>query len=585
MSEPGSDLSIEQVKALAPGISLIEAGPGSGKTRTVVARFRQQAAGNRGVALFSFTNAAVNVARARCASTPQILDSPDFVGTFDRFFHRYVVTPAEMRAGRGQPQYFASWDDLPDHLSAVRPSGGGVGVRLCKWLHLGDDIFRLDESKLNHHEQQMWDNLSPYSQGQIRDLGASRIRSLLGRQIYDTASARLLAVGYLQAESRLTKLALRFKEVIVDEFQDCDVVEHQLLNALAGAGVHVVAVADPDQAIYEFRQVGAAAYQRYRATVPASKTAVLSTCYRSTPAICALATALRSESASSITSHLPATTPCPPIQVVVGTGTRAGAAASKLVSRHQIPYESTRIIAHKRMDARALASPGNRAGAGNSTMGQVIEAVADLIGSVDIRLRRSAMTRLEKAFLGLVNWPDDGQPDTRQSQLESLGMTEDQLRIIARRIVDSSQGWTDARAATDQVRSVVSDASRRLGVSLVPTLGRKLAKPQGSVWAYWLARSADAPTVVASRIKWTHVHAVKGDEFDAVIYALPSRALGGSHVVDDWQNGVGTEARRVLYVGVTRARSLAILVTPPGRLAQLEQVLRRDGVPYELTRA
>lgn len=54
-------------------------------------------------------------------------------------------------------------------------------------------------------------------------------------------------------------------------------------------------------------------------------------------------------------------------------------------------------------------------------------------------------------------------------------------------------------------------------------------------------------------------------------------------MIDDWQNGRATEARRVLYVGVTRARRLVVLVTPPGRRAQLEQILNRDGISYELT--
>lgn len=576
-------LSTEQLAALGLEISLIEAGPGSGKTRTVVARFLEQSARGQSVALLSFTNAAIGVARARCAGAPNVLEAPNFVGTFDRFFHRYVVTPAGMRSGGTQPRYFASWDDLPDHLSVVRPVGGGVGIRLSMWSQLDDGTIQLDASKLNHQERQMWNALSDYPQRQLRAAGASRVRSLLGQGIYDTTSARRLALAELQSGAWARRLARRFGELIVDEFQDCDDVEHRLLGALAAAGMHVVAVADPDQAIYEFRQIGAAVYGRYRASVPAEAIAVLSTCYRSTPAICALATKLRCESTDVITSHQPLSEDFPLIQVVVGTGTRAGAAAARLVSRFGIPYESTRVLSHRRSEARSLAHTGSRSSAGNSTMGHVIKAVSDLTGSVDSRVRRSAMGRLESIFVELVDWPNGEQPDTRDAELLSLGATADQLRIVARRIVDSSRGWADARTAADSVKRVISEAAAQMGVNLIPTLGRRVAKPQPAVWAYWLARAATSSSMSGSHIKWTNVHAVKGEEFEAVVYALPTMASGGSHVIDDWQNGRATEARRVLYVGVTRARRLVILVTPPGRRGQLEQILDRDGISYELT--
>ena len=50
----------------------------------------------------------------------------------------------------------------------------------------------------------------------------------------------------------------------MDEFQDCDRVEHELLAALYRSGMGVVTVADPDQAIYEFRQSATDLYERYR---------------------------------------------------------------------------------------------------------------------------------------------------------------------------------------------------------------------------------------------------------------------------------------------------------------------------------
>jgi superfamily I DNA/RNA helicase len=69
MSSPslrGEKLSDEQALALRPAVRHIEAGPGAGKTTTLVARFRERAVSlDAGIALLSFTNAAVDVARSR----------------------------------------------------------------------------------------------------------------------------------------------------------------------------------------------------------------------------------------------------------------------------------------------------------------------------------------------------------------------------------------------------------------------------------------------------------------------------------------------------------------------------------------
>src|SRR5262245_52092121 len=78
-----------------PGSVLVEACPGAGKTQCIVERFVQRpgADARRGVALLSFTNAAINEARVRCAERSDLLAAPNFVGTIDSFINRYIVSP------------------------------------------------------------------------------------------------------------------------------------------------------------------------------------------------------------------------------------------------------------------------------------------------------------------------------------------------------------------------------------------------------------------------------------------------------------------------------------------------------------
>ncbi|MDR2374130.1 MAG: ATP-binding domain-containing protein [Bifidobacteriaceae bacterium] len=111
----------------------------------------------------------------------------------------------------------------------------------------------------------------------------------------------------------------------------------------------------------------------------------------------------------------------------------------------------------------------------------------------------------------------------------------------------------------------------------------QLKKVRG-VWERWQPHLSSATsTGDADAIRWTRIRAVKGAEFEAVVVALPSKARGGRHVLDDWQNGENTEARRVLYVGVSRAKKLVVLVVSPSGEEQLTSILQSRGVPFEIT--
>ena len=562
----------------------IEAGPGTGKTRTIVARFRQQVSTDHGVALLSFTNAAVNVARTRCLDAPHLLESPNFVGTFDGFFHRYVVTPTVVRTTAIVPRYLSSWDDLPDHLGIVRLLPGS-GIRLSRWVRDGDGEVRLSEDQLSLRERQFLGALNAGAGARIRDAGQTRIQGLLKSRIYSADEARRVALEALTSPNLdlHTKLALRFGEVIVDEFQDCDELEHELLAALRTDGIRIVTVADPDQAIYEFRRVDPESYRRHVAALEQRELATLETSYRSTPAICKLVTSLRAASDLDVVSNLAADNSCPKIQVVVGSGINAGATAARLVRSVGIAASETKIIAHRKQDARKLARAGNQPPASVATINTILTAVLDVRGGADARTRHAAVTRLEHTILQLIEWGADGAPPSRSEQLEDLGITGDQLRILVSRLVTASRDWDDAGRCATQIRSIIKDGTSTFAREPISTLGNRLAKPNNAVWGFWVSRTQALPLEEVEAVRWSHVHAVKGDEFDAVIYALPARAVAGRHVLDDWEDGMNTEARRVLYVGVSRARSFAALVVPNSRRDQLQRILDRDGVSYDIT--
>ncbi|MDR1187381.1 MAG: ATP-dependent helicase [Bifidobacteriaceae bacterium] len=581
--EAAATLSPGQKAALEGRVRLVEAGPGSGKTRTVVARFAQAAQGPKAAALLSFTNAAVDAARSRLASAPRLVEAPNFVGTFDQFFHRYVVTPYVCQTADCSPRYVQSWDDLPDHLSRVRPDGGGAGFPLTRFSQNQDGDRQLDESRLRRTESIAWGNLTLWTRNALNEMASEQVRVLLGAHLYDTDSAREQALAVLSdpQSSFLGRLATRFGEVIVDEFQDCDNLEHELLGMLTGAGINVVAVADPDQAIYEFRRATPTTYNQFRAKLPQDSIAALTTCYRSAPAICSLASSLRAAGTCGIDPDPGHEGGAAAVRIVVGTGAKAGDAAAAAVHAAGIGVADTRIVAHKRSDARALSRQGNVSEKGGSRMEGLLASLAVLRGTADARQRLRAIRRIEGVLLDLLGSSGRG-PQTRDDQLDALGLSADQVRMVVGKLLAESGGWSDGSACRGAAVDAVKNLLALAGIDPPGRLGSSLPLRE-DVWKRWAPTLADAAaTTDANRVACTHVHAVKGAEFDAVILALPTRAQGDTHVLDDWESGANTEQRRVLYVGASRAKKLVVLVVGPKREGQLIRILERDGVPFEM---
>ncbi|MDN3461061.1 ATP-dependent helicase [Rhodococcus sp. APC 3903] len=582
---PESDgLSTEQIAALAPGIHLIEAGPGSGKTRTVVARFRQGTLDGRSVALLSFTNAAVDVAKSRCRDDPTLMEAPNFIGTFDQYFHRYVLTPDIRRRFGITPRYMSSWDDLPHHIALVRPSSGGSGIRLSCFAR-EDEAWAVDEARLNRSEEHFWNTLTPWRRSQVNEEATKRIAGLHHSCIFDTTESRSRALHALQEPDSiyLGRLKRRFGEIIVDEFQDCDGVEHQLLGLLRSAGINVVAVADPDQAIYEFRQSSTGIYQQYRDSLAVTAIASLTTCYRSTPAICSLTSALRTVGLGELQPDPNHEGGASHIHVVVGSGVEAGSAALKLIRQQGITARQTRVIAHRRSDARALIRAGKQPPRGMSHMESLLVPVVELRSGVDARGRLNSVKRIEAFILNQFDWPSDGTADTSDQQLKHLDLAPEHIRITASKLVSTSRFWSDKKACSAAVRAHLEELANDRPINLAPRLGHRLVVPD-KVWTFWESQTEGLiPDIHLDAIRWAHVHSVKGAEFDGVVYAIPPKATKNKHVLDDWEQEANSELRRVFYVGASRAGKMLVLVVPKTRHKQLTALLTSTGVLHTIT--
>lgn len=584
MTRDPHPLTEEQRAALAPEVQLIEAGPGTGKTKTIVARYRQQAQTRAGIALLSFTNAAVNVARSRCVDDPALVEPPNFIGTFDQFLHRYVVTPAVRRSARQAPTYVHSWDDLAAHLSSVRLRAG-TAIRLSLFSDDAAGAWSVNASQFNRSEKYLWDKMATDDQSRMIAIAASRINSLRRSHVYNAHEARRLALDLIQKNTDhvRTMLARRFHEVIVDEFQDCDDVEYSVLALFRGEGINVVTVADPDQAIYEFRQnnSGSDLYKKFRTSLDKTQIVSLTTSFRSTPAICALVSSLRAVGTDALNSASGDIVAPSGIHVVVGTGVGAGAAALHLVRQNGVASAQTRVVAHRRSDARSLTQAGNQPPHKASNMEKLLAPLAEFRAGADARVRLAALRRIEQFVLDMFDWTHL-EATMREQQLDHLGITTTQLRIVASKILAASSNWASAAACKLSVVKILKALDSVVPVPLKAKVATRLPISV-ELWKFWESRAAPSSTDLSDApLRWSHVHAIKGEEYDAIVMALPTRAIKGKNVLSDWEGGLNTEDRRVLYVGVSRARRVLVLVTPSAKKVQLERILTSSGIQFSV---
>ena len=107
----------------------------------------------------------------------------------------------------------------------------------------------------------------------------------------DYADLLVLTVRLLDEHPRVRRtLAETYRWILVDELHDANPVQARLVEAIAGEGGNLLAVADPDQSIYSWRGADPEVVQRF-ADVPGTRVFPLQTNYRSTPEVVGLAQA------------------------------------------------------------------------------------------------------------------------------------------------------------------------------------------------------------------------------------------------------------------------------------------------------
>ena len=564
----------------ADGHLFAEACPGAGKTRAIVARYlrRTEKEPRKGIALLSFTNAAIDEVRSRCGDRPDALKAPHFVGTFDSFINRYISRPLYVYYYNKTPRFIESWQDtrhgsfrltdmdrLPDFQLGWFEFDFSIDGQLRATLR--DDWMPLAPARL----------LNRYitaNRTRLEERAVIRCRTLVTRNgLVSCAASRAMATGLLQRPAfaqRFGQLfANRFSEVIVDEAQDCGPEELLILKLLKQYGVAVVAVADLDQSIFAFRRADPGGVRAF--TGELGTPLALNGNYRSSPAICALNNSLRCGGRPETATGKNTSCELPVLLLEYQNQDEVAPAIDALLAMYERPRSETIVLAHRESDAQACAGVrGDRdSRRTNAILGIAwAHAIFRSDGSTSAD-RFRAVRMVEKALRNVANVDDE----------DEAALDERWLRNAAYRLAASlDPAGSTAKSYAQKVRDYVKQIPWPAGITPKDNLGTLLKAPQDSAWP---TSDEDASAVFLAAT----IHSVKGREFPAVVVILPKNLrqdAANQHVLDHWDQGIDSEARRVLYVGASRAQTLLILAVHTDHANRVAGLLKRDGVPYNL---
>jgi DNA helicase-2/ATP-dependent DNA helicase PcrA len=520
-----------QVAEALRGPVRVLAGAGTGKTRAITHRIAYGVATGTynpsEVLAVTFTTRAAGEMRGRLRA----LGAP---GVQARTFHSAALRQVRWfwpKVYGGEP---------PQLIDSKIPIVAGAARRNRIQVDQGtlrDLAGEIEWAKVSNVRPDDYERVAPTRSREVAGLDAASVAHVFGtyeelkreQGRMDMEDVLLIGAALLAEDDRVAaSVRQQYKWFVVDEYQDVSPIQAALLDLWLGGRDEICVVGDPAQTIYSFAGARSAYLQEFVRTHPDATSVELVRNYRSTPQVIETANALLKGSTSGAVSL-----------------------------RSQQP-DGDAVAWRELRDEVAEA-----------------EAVADDIAA----LRRSGVPLREIAVLFRINAQSETfeealtarsvpyvvrgaarffeRPEVRQalallraSVRAGEAAREDLVGHVG--AVLTGMGWsTEAPSARGQARdrwesltALVSQAEEYVDADVAPTLEGFVAELD--------RRAQEQHAPVAEGVTLATLHAAKGLEWDAVFLAglhdgtMPITYATTPEAIE--------EERRLLYVGVTRAR-------------------------------
>ena len=586
------------------GPLLVLAGAGTGKTRVLTTRFAHLLLTRRAfpgqVLAVTFTNKAAREMRERVAA---LLGQPVeglWLGTFHALAARMLRGHAEL-VGRKPGFTILDTDDQLRLLKQVMEAQNIDTKRFPAPVLMGMIQRWKDRGLLPERVTPAED--AEFAGGRARALYALYQQRLAAVNAVDFGDLLLLATELLRTNPDvLARYHRQFRYILVDEYQDTNLVQYLWLRLLAQGHRNICCVGDDDQSIYSWRGAEIENILRFERDFEGAKVVRLERNYRSTAPILAAASGLIAHNEGRLGKTLRS-----------GLGDAAGEKISVVAlwdSDEEARMVGGRIEA-LRTAGHALAEIAILVRAGFQTRAFEERLITlgipyRIIGG--LRFYERAEIRDAIAYARMVVQPADDLAFERIVNTPKRGVGEGALRTITQRARADDVPLAEAASrlvVEGGLRGKVRDALRELLVgfatwrTMLPQEGHVVTMQTvldaSGYTAMWQADTspeapgrlenlkefvralADFDTLPAfldhvslvmeneenadgDRVNLMTLHAAKGLEFDTVF--LPGWEDGifpSQRTMDESGTKGLEEERRLAYVGLTRARRRAIV--------------------------
>ena len=606
------DLTAAQREAVEhlTGPLLVLAGPGSGKTRVItrrIARMVERGVDSRRILAITFTNKAASEMADRVKML--LPGSAVQVSTFHKFCARLLRQRGEMVGLRSNYSIYDTTDqkslirrilrDLDIEATSFPPPRIAARISRAKNDLISAEVFsrRFSES-IGDHLEAVVARVYPVYQGRLLESNAVDFDDLL-----------LHVVDILSNNPELRRqYDERYQYVLVDEYQDTNKAQYRIVTALSQTHPNLCVTGDPDQSIYGWRGARIDNILRFEKDFPQTTVVRLEQNFRSTGHILRAADSLiahnvHRKAKSLITSNADgepvelrryrdgeheADAIARDIQDAVESGARRWSdfaifyrvnALSREIerafSRHRIPFQVAAGTAfYERAEVKDLLAylqlvhnPDNQAaflriinvprrGIGRVTLQRLTAwASAQGVNLPEAASRAGEVPRLSKRAVRALTEFASMLDELRR---HSVGSVRKLLEMVLAR-TDYGRDWVGSDLEQDQQRlanvgELVTAARQYDG------LHNENTSLEGFLESTSLTNDVDGLDDEAGTVTLMTLHAAKGLEFPVVYtIAVEHNLIPHERALRDYNPAELEEERRLLFVGVTRARERLIL--------------------------
>ena len=403
---------------------------------------------------------------------------------------------------------------------------------------LRDLASEIEWAKVSNIRPDDYERLAPGRGREVSGLDAATVSHVFGsyeelkrdQGRMDMEDVLLIGAALLSEDERVAaEVRRQYKWFVVDEFQDVSPIQSALLDLWLGGRNEICVVGDPAQTIYSFAGAQASYLTDFPAKFPGTASVELVRNYRSTPQVIGAAN-----------------------ELLKGSGTNSVRLQAQRPAGEELTW---REASDEVAEANAVAERVSKLQASGTPLAEM--AVLFRINAQSQAFEEALTARgLAYTVRGAARFFE------RQEVRQALALLRGEVRAgeaasdgVLERVqaVLGGMGWTStapetrgqARDRWESLHALVSQAAAFVEAEVAPTLSGLVAELDRR------AHEQHAPAVEG--VTLATIHAAKGLEWDAVF--LCGMQEGSMPITYADTPAAVEEERRLLYVGITRART------------------------------